>query len=107
MLIFLLFTIFVHPNSQFEGLEVVELLHGFLFDLVTHVNVWLHSLVVIMSRPLHYYLWRDSHTECIADERATARMGSDKLILRLYFIEALVASVVGNTYRLVESCQLA
>ncbi len=90
----------------FYHLEVIELLHGLCLDLVTYIDVWLHGLVVAMASPLHDQLRRDTHAESITDERASASMGADDIVLRLDLVKSLTASIIRDTYRFIESCHL-
>ena len=35
------------------GSEIIEFLHRLGLDVICHVDVWLHGLVVAMASPLH------------------------------------------------------
>ena len=42
------------------GLEIIEFLHRFGLDVIGHVDVRLHGLVVAMTSPLHDHLCRNT-----------------------------------------------
>ena len=86
--------------------ELVELLHGFCLDFVCHVDIGLHGLVVAMAGPLHDYLWGDSHTKGIADERPSSCMRTDKFIFGFHDINSLVPPVIGLPDRFIKTSQL-
>ena len=90
-------------NCHLKG---VELLHGFGLDLITNVDVGFHGFVVAMASPFHDNLRRDTHAECIADERASASVGADDFVFWLDFVKAFITPIVGDSDRLIESGQL-
>ena len=59
-----------------------------------------------MASPLHDNLRRDAHAEGIADERASASVGADDFVFGFDFVKAFITTIVGNSDRLVETCQL-
>ena len=83
----------------FYHLEVIELLHGLCLDLVTHVDVWLHGLVVTMASPLHDNLRRDAHAEGIADERASVSVGADDFVFGLDLVKTFITPIVRDSDR--------
>ena len=44
-----------YHNHQLSriGSEIIEFLHRFRLDIIGHVNIWLHGLVVAVTSPLH------------------------------------------------------
>ena len=59
-----------------------------------------------MASPFHDNLRRDTHAECIADERASASVGADDFVFWLDFVKAFITPIVGDSDRLIESGQL-
>ena len=47
MLILGLFTMFYYANT----LKIIEFLHLFCFDLITHVDIGLHRLIITVTCP--------------------------------------------------------
>jgi len=41
-----------HQLSRIES-EIIEFLHCFGLDVICHVDIWLHGLVVAVASPLH------------------------------------------------------
>ena len=72
-------------------------------DGVDDIDVGLHGVVGGVARPLHDDRRGNAAREGVDDEGAAAGMGADELILLLYFIYALIATVGGDTFFLVDS----
>ena len=86
--------------------QTIEFLHRLGLDLVDHVNVRLHGLVVAVPRPFHDNLWRYAHRKGMADERPATRMGTYQFPLGLDLVNALLSPEVCLTDHLIDSGKL-
>ena len=60
--------------------QSIELRHRLRFDRVHDIDVRPHCLVVVVTGPLHYDVWRDTKGKGIDDEGAAPGMGPDQFI---------------------------
>ena len=96
------FTYYHIPPVRHLRLKLIEFLHSFGLNVVCHVNVRFHGLVVTVTSPFHDYLCRNTQRQRITDERPTTAMGADKLVLRLHLVNAFIPLIVCQTYWFVD-----
>ena len=91
MLILGLFTMFYYANT----LKIIEFLHLFCFNLIAHVDIGLHRLIITVTCPFHDNLWWDAHGQRITNECPSSSVRTDQLVLRTYNIYTIITLVIG------------
>ena len=82
--------------------EQVEACHLLLLEFIHYLDVWLHSLEVLVSSPLHNHLGGDSETEGVHHECASGTVGGQQFPFRMHLFTARAALVEHEVYGSVE-----
>ena len=72
----------------------VKTAHCINFDTIGNVDIRFHCLIITMSRPFHYDVWRYTQLESLTYKGFSSCMSAKKFILRVYGIYPIVLLVL-------------
>lgn len=86
---------------------IIEATHVGSPDVVSNSYVRFHCFIIGMPRPFHYDIDRYSKCKSFTNESLAPSMGGKELILLIYGVNAVIPSILGYSYRCVDTCEFS
>ena len=86
---------------------IIEATHVGSPDVVSNSYVRFHCFIIGMTSPFHYDIDRYSKCKSFTNEGLAPGMGGKELILLIYSVNAVIPTILGYSYRCVDTCEFS